>query len=344
MKRIIAFFISVLLVLSLSSCSSGRETYKKDVLDLFDTASSISAVDSSQESFNSHFDSVYNELLRYSRLFDIYKNYDDLANLKFINDNAAAAPVKAEKDIIELLLWGKQAYEITGGRVNVAMGAVLSLWHNASEAAAQDPQNAALPSQSSLEFAARHCNIENLIINENESTVYFADSQMSLDVGAIAKGFVCEKIAKYIEDNNIWSSVVLNLGGNIKTIGNKGNISGKPFSIAVENPKGGYIDVLSVSNGTGVVTSGDYQRYFTVNGKNYCHIISLETLMPPEYSSSVSIICKDTALADVLSTALFDMPPSQAVEFVESYPGVEAVVLDKSGTLYYSSGYKDLVK
>lgn len=67
MKKIIAFFISALLVFSLSSCSSGGETYKKDMLDLFDTASSISAADSSQADFNSHFDSVYNELLRYSR-------------------------------------------------------------------------------------------------------------------------------------------------------------------------------------------------------------------------------------------------------------------------------------
>ena len=314
MKKIIAFFISALLVLSLSSCSSGGETYKKDMLDLFDTASSISAADSSQADFNSHFDSVYNELLRYSRLFDIYKDYQGVVNLKYINENAAAAPVKADKAIIDLLLFGKQAYEITGGRVNIAMGA---------------------------EAAALHCDIEKLIINENESTVYFADSQMSLDVGAIAKGFVCEKIADYIAENNIWSSAVLNLGGNIKTIGTKG---GKPFSIAIENLSGGYLDVLSVSNGTGVVTSGDYQRYFTVDGQNYCHIISPETLMPPEYVSSVSVICADTALADALSTALFDMPPEQAIEFVDSQSGVEAVCLDKNGTLYYSAGYKDLVK
>ena len=324
MKKIIAFFISALLVLSLSSCSSGGETYKKDMLDLFDTASSISAADSSQADFNSHFDSVYNELLRYSRLFDIYKDYQGVVNLKYINENAAAAPVKADKAIIDLLLFGKQAYEITGGRVNIAMGAVLSLWHNASQ-----------------EAAALHCDIEKLTINENKSTVYFADSQMSLDVGAIAKGFVCEKIADYIAENNIWSSAVLNLGGNIKTIGTKG---GKPFSIAIENPSGGYLDVLSVSNGTGVVTSGDYQRYFTVDGQNYCHIISPETLMPPEYVSSVSVICADTALADALSTALFDMPPEQAIEFVDSQSGVEAVCLDKNGALYYSAGYKDLVK
>lgn len=149
------------------------------------------------------------------------------------------------------------------------------------------------------------------------------------------------KIADYIAENNIWSSAVLNLGGNIKTIGTKG---GKSFSIAIENPSGGYLDVLSVSNGTGVVTSGDYQRYFTVDGQNYCHIISPETLMPPEYVSSVSVICADTALADALSTALFDMPPEQAIEFVDSQSSVEAVCLDKNGTLYYSAGYKDLVK
>ncbi|UKI24117.1 MAG: FAD:protein FMN transferase [Anaerotruncus sp.] len=161
MKKIIAFFISALLVLSLSSCSSGGETYKKRICLIFLTRLRQSPPPISRwPTLTAILIPFIMSYLRYSWLFNIYKDYQGIVNLKYINENAAAAPVKADKAIIDLLLFGKQAYEITGGRVNIAMGAVLSLWHNASQAAAANPENAALPSQADLEAAALHCDIE----------------------------------------------------------------------------------------------------------------------------------------------------------------------------------------
>lgn len=344
MKKTVSLILSLVILFSLCACSQQKsEMYKKDFLDLFDTASSVSAYDSSQEMFNEHFSAVYDELSEYSKLFDIYNSYEDVVNLKYINENAAKVPVKADERIIELLLWGKEAYELSGGMVNIAMGSVLGEWHTAMEAASENPENAALPDSKVLSQKAEHCDIDDLVIDEENSTVFFADSEMSLNVGAIAKGFVCDKIADFITENGIWSSAVINLGGNIKTVGFKYEDGKTPFSIGVENPNGGYLNVLSVSNGQSVVTSGDYQRYFTVNGKNYCHIINPETLMPSEYVTSVTVICENSALADTLSTALFNMSVEDGLKFIENFEGTEAVWLDKNGKTTCSPGYTEFV-
>ena len=89
-----------------------------------------------------------------------------------------------------------------------------------------------------------------------------------------------------------------------------------------------------------LVTSGDYQRYYSVNGKRYAHIIDPDTLMPPEYMSSVSVLCPDSGRADALSTTLFLMPVEQGKALVESLPDVEAVWVAADGTITYSSGFE----
>jgi thiamine biosynthesis lipoprotein len=343
MKKVISIFLSLCVFLSLVSCSlQSQQTYKKDFLDLFDTASSISACDKSQSDFNSNFQLVYNELKTYSQLFDIYNSYGDLVNLKYVNENASVAPVKVDEKIIQLLQYGVDAYEISNQTVNIAMGSVLSLWHQAREYGIENPDTAKLPDSDSLNEAIRHTDISKLVIDEKNSTVYFTDDKLQLDVGAISKGFVCEKITEFIQSNNIWSSAVISLGGNVKTIGTKNNDSKTAFNIAVENPNGdGYFCTLAVDNGKSVVTSGDYQRYYTVDGKNYCHIINPKTLYPAEYFSSVTVICDSSDLADVLSTALFIMPYDDGLKLVESLENVEAVWIDKNNNAKYSSGFEE---
>ena len=345
MKKFVSLILSLFILLSFSSCAgSGAQSFSRDFLDLFDTASSVTAVDSSQQDFNSHYETVYNELKTYSELFDIYNSYGNLVNLKYINEHAADAPVKVDEKIIELLLWGKEAYEISGGRVNIAMGAVLSVWHDAREYGINNPDSAYLPDMDVLTQKAEHTDINNLVIDEKNSTVYFADSEMSIDIGAIAKGYICDKICEFISQNGIWQSAVINLGGNVKTLGYKNADGHTPFNIGIENPNGGYIAVVNASGGQSVVTSGDYQRYYTVNGTRYCHIISPETLMPAQGVKSVSIVSADSALGDVLSTTLFQMSPQAALEYLKDFDGCEAVIMDSDGNVYRSAGFEDIAQ
>lgn len=343
MKKFVSMLLALVLLFSLSACSqSAEQSYSRDFLDLFDTASTITAVDSSQQAFDAHYETVYNELATYSRLYDIYNSYGDLVNLKYINENAAAAPVKADEKIIDLLLWGKEAYEISGGRVNIAMGAVLSVWHEAREYGIENPDSAYLPDMQTLSEKAQHTDINDLVIDEEASTVYFADPELRIDAGAVAKGYICDRICEFITENGIWDSALVNLGGNVKTLGYKDE-SGTPFSIGIEDPQGGFIAVVNAANGLSVVTSGSYQRYYTVNGVDYCHIIDPETLMPARGNLSTSILCESSALADVLSTMLFMMDSGQALALIEETDGCEAVIKDESSNVYSSSGFGEFV-
>lgn len=341
MKKIISVILTLSFVITLASCSAEKENkrFSKSFFEAFDTASTIMAYDKSQADFNEHFKAVRNEIELYSQLYDIYKDYDGVVNLKYVNENAYTTPVKVDKKIIDLLLFGKEAYKKTNGNVNICMGAVLSVWHSKREAANENPDNASLPDMSLLQEKAEHTDIDSLIIDEENNTVFFSDSEMTLDVGAIAKGFVAERICDYITENNIWQSASVSIGGNLKTIGSKG---GEPFAIGIENPRsdGQYLATVFVQNGETVVTSGDYQRYFIVDGKRYCHIIDKSTLMPADKISSVTVITGNSADADMLSTALFIMNAEDGKNFVDSTDGVEAIWVTKDGKTVRSSGFR----
>ena len=241
-----------------------------------------------------------------------------------------------DKKIIDLLEYGKEVYSLSGGKTNICFGAVLSLWHTAQE-------TKILPDENALKEAAKHTDINNLIIDKEKGTVFFADEGLKIDVGAIAKGYAAREICKYAK-SELWDSAMLSLGGNICTFGFKNNDGKTKWNVQLESPnqkaKEGTA-IISI-NDTSVVTSGDYQRYFEQNGKRYCHIINPDTLYPSEYMASVSVICKDSALADALSTTLFNMTIEDGKALIEKTDGTEAVWVDKEYKVTYSSGFDKL--
>lgn len=263
----------------------------------------------------------------YHKLFDIYNEYDGINNARTLNLTAKYSPVKVDGELIDLLLYAKEIHLLTDGNVNVAMGSVLSVWHNYRK------EGKVLPSDEELNLAKEHTDISKIVIDEEESTVFFADREMSLDLGAIAKGYAAEKIAEALIEDGI-SSMVLNLGGNLKIIGTKPDGTG--WRTGIRNPDLSsdeeYIYYVDVAD-TSVVTSGDYQRFYTVNGKNYHHIIDKDTLYPADYFSSVTVICKNSALADSLSTALFNMEYEEGIAFLSGLDGVGAVFVLKNGEI-----------
>ena len=192
-----------------------------------------------------------------------------------------------------------------------------------------------------MQEAAKHTNIDDLIINEENCTVFLADPKMKLDVGAIAKGYAVEMIARQLESRGI-TGFVLNVGGNIRTIGAKA--TGEKWTAGVENPglniEEEYIAYLGLS-GEAVVTSGSYQRFYIADGKQYHHIIDPETLMPATYFQAVSIICPHSGMGDGLSTALFCMPIEKGMEIIDSLDGVEAMWTYPDGTIVKSKGFSN---
>ncbi len=325
----------------LSACEKPVERFTTYSFDYFDTVTSIIGYANDQAEFDEMSAYILKELEEYHKLFTIYHRYDGVENLCTVNELADGAhrTVTVDKRIIEMLLYAKEAYEKTNGKVNIAMGSVLSIWHEYRENGTNDPINARLPSEKELQDASLHTDIDNIVIDEENCTVTLADPEMKLDVGAVAKGYAVEMVARSLEKRGI-TGYVLNVGGNVRTVGAKAN--GDKWTVGIENPledeNEPYFAYLGLE-GEALVTSGSYQRYYTVNDKNYHHIIDPETLMPSERYLSVSVISKNSAEADALSTALFCMDIEAGRELIEAMNDVEVLWVMNDGSKIRSSGF-----
>ncbi len=349
MKKAISVFLVISLVLvqtfSLSGCGKDKKLNKfsEYYFDYFDTVATIVGYEENQENFDAVCAEIKAQLNEYHRLFTIYNRYDGLNNLVTVNDlvEGKHTEVTVDKKIIDMLTFAKEMCIKTDGNMNVAMGSVLKIWHTYRDMGLDDPENAELPPMDKLYEASKHTNIDDVIIDTEKSTVFLADSEMTLDVGAIAKGYTAEKIAEYLEENGI-TSYIINLGGNVRTVGMAGE---KPWNVGIENPdteneETPYIEFLHLS-GESLVTSGIYQRFYVVNGDNYHHIIDPVTLMPGTKYRSVSVLTDDSALGDALSTALFLMDYDSGSALVKSMQNVEAMWVMPDGEQRYSDGFKD---
>ena len=328
------------LILLLTGCAAPEpemKQYDATFLTLFDTVTTVVGRAADEASFRRKAQQVHDDLLVYHRLFDIYNSYEGITNLKTLNENAAVAPVKVDPIIIDLLVDCKEYHSLTGGKVNVAMGSVLALWHEARNDGLDDPANAYVPPEEALREAAAHTSIDDVIIDEEASTVYFADPLLRLDVGAVAKGWSAQRVADMHE-----SGMLISVGGNVCSTGPK-DAAGTPWVIGIDDPDdGGFLHTVYLGKGS-VVTSGDYQRWYMVDGAVYHHIIDPVSLFPSNYWRSASVICEDSGLADALSTALFLLPLEEGQALLER-AGAEALWMDPSGKLFYSPGFKDLIK
>ena len=343
--RLVSVFLLICALFSLfsTSCANKKSKFTSYSLDYFDTVTTITGYENDQEDFDRVIGQMLLLLEEYHRLYTIYNRYEGLENLCTVNElrDGVHPVVKLDRRIIDMLLYAKEMYRLTGGKLNIAMGSVLSVWHEYRTAGLDEPSEAKLPPSELLQTAALYTDIENLIIDEENSTVWLSAPEMKLDVGAIAKGYAVEMIAQHLEAQGV-SGYVLNVGGNIRTIGAKPN--GESWTAGIENPdkdsSEAYVAYLELA-GEAIVTSGSYQRYYTVDGKNYHHIIDPETLMPSERYLSVSVICKNSAQADALSTALFCMTLEEGLALIESLPDTEALWISTDGSRLSSSGFEN---
>ena len=299
----------------------------------FDTVSYVyTYAADSDEAFEKNAEEVFGILGYYHQLFDIYHEYSGVTNLCTINKNAGGEAMEVDSELIDFLLYAKRLYGITGGEMNVMMGSVLKIWHDARTAGTY------VPDMDKLTAAKALTDISLLEIDEENNTVRIAKAGASLDVGALGKGYATEKAAEYLENEGV-TSYVLNIGGNIRIIGTKPDGSG--WKTGRTNPHdkdtdANYINISDIS----CVTSGDYERFYTVEGKKYHHIIDKDTLMPSDYFSSVTILTNDSGLADALSTALFSMSYEDGLALLENIPDeVDVLWICKDGTQIMTNGF-----
>lgn len=320
-KRIISVLLLFLLI-SLSGCNNNKLTqYKETTFDVgFNTPFTLIAFTKSQESFDTLFEEMKDQVRVMNKLYDIYNNYDGVNNIKTINDMAGIKPVKVDQAIIDLLLESRKYSEITDYKFDPTLGAVLEIWHVARERGIELNNQGKLglsPSQEVLEAAHKYVGWDYVEIDTDASTVYLNNKNSALDVGAIAKGYAVEMIALALEEKGIEHAVV-NGGGNVRTIGTK--IDNVPWVVGVTNPDNDdSVLSLGFDKTMSIVTSGDYERYFVdENEIHQHHLIDSKTLHPTRLSRSITITTKDSTIADILSTAYSMTPLDEAKDFTDS--------------------------
>ncbi|WP_438351664.1 FAD:protein FMN transferase [Paenibacillus sp. FA6] len=348
--------VLVLVSLLLTGCQSGQNNndskfhkYSGSFYDSFNTLTQFVAYTEDEEEFQMFYKKAHERFLELHKFYDIYNDYDGVNNIKTINDHAGIKPIEVDDDIIDLILFSKKWAEQIGEDTNIAMGAVLQIWHDYREAGLDDPMNAKLPPMDELKEAAEHIDLDKVIVDTVNSTVYLADERMSLNVGAVAKGYAVEVVANELIADGLLSGMI-SAGGNVRAIHKPFDGIRQRWGVGLQNPDKfiandgeNLLDTIFI-NDASVVSSGDYQRYFVVDGEIYHHLIDPKTLMPGQYYRAVTILTEDSGVADFLSTAAFLVPFEQSLRLVESLEGVEAVWVMPDGTVETTDGMKKVMK
>jgi len=316
--------------------------------DYFDTLITLIGYARTQEEFDAYFLQAEARFAQLHKLYDIYKNYDDINNIKTVNDKAGLEPIAVNKDLLDLVKLAKE-WTLSGkGKTNIALGPVLKIWHEYRTEGLYYPEKAQLPTWQELEAAAKFTDANKIIIDELGGTIYLADRHMSLDVGAVAKGYATELVARELEAAGLVSGAI-SAGGNVRTIGKPLDGIRDRWGIGIFNPDSPVfsedrnLDVVYI-NDASVVSSGDYQRYYYVQGVRYHHLIDPATLMPARYYRAVTVVTSGSGRADLLSTELFLLPYEKSRQLAESLEDVEALWIMPDSEIRVTEGMAKLLR
>ena len=248
-----------------------------------------------------------------------------------INKNAGIRPVKVSEDILFI---AQYAVAQDVAEVDITLGPLIDLWNNCRN-------KKEVPTQQQIENAHALTGEKKMLVDNEKQTIFLANKGMSIDLGAIAKGYAVEKAGQYLAANENIVCALINGGGNIKVIGKKPDK--KPWRIGIQDPRNASesIGILNLAAGDAVATSGDYHRYFELKGRRWHHILQPTTGWPGNYNISATAICKNAMEADYYSTLFFLLPAEESIKFAEKTSSLDAIIIDQKGNIYISSRLKE---
>lgn len=245
-----------------------------------------------------------------------------------ISQNAGKKPVKIDGDVLNFLKRGKNWGDLSGGKFDITIGTVTGLW---------DFESQILPDQTKISRLLPLVDYRNLILNEADSTAYLTQERMVLESGGNGQGFAVDEAVEVLKKMGI-SKALVNVSGDIRALGEKPG--GKPWKIGIKHPRKPEEIIAAVPlNNRAIVTSGDYEQCFFINGTRYHHILDPDSGQPARELMSVTIIADLAETADSLSTAVFVMGRDKGLALVKSQPGCEAMIVTLSGEVITTAGF-----
>jgi FAD:protein FMN transferase len=260
---------------------------------------------------------------------------DDSA-LTAVNQAAGGDPVKVPPELLSLVQQGIALGERSDGAFDISWAALWGLW----DFTAETPK---LPAEERLKAQLALVDFRLIEVDEAASTIHLSQKGMVLGLGGIAKGYALAQAGEALRSRGL-DSFSLSAGGQVLVAGRvrlKGETP-RPWRVGIRDPRGGPDDFFASleASDMSISTSGDYERFFNLDGVRYHHVLDLRTGKPARESRAASVISTDPTLADALSTVLMVMgPPGLAL--IEEHEGVEGIVVDKTGAIHSSSGLGD---
>lgn len=278
---------------------------------------------------------VESRLKMYEQRFSANDSKSDLGQ---VNQAAGNHPVKVHPELFDLAKIGLNHSCAPGSNLNVAIGPLVQTWRIGFS-------DAKVPTKWEIQELLHLIDPEKVILDEKEQTLYLSQPGMKLDLGALAKGYIADRIIDYLKEEGV-SSALINLGGNLVVCGPAPTREDGHWRIGVQNPtkmRGASQVVLKVLNKS-VVTSGIYERRLEKDNHNYHHILDPQTGFPIETElASLTIVSDLSVDGEIWTTRLFGKSVGEIMNQIEALPGIEGLIITQSGQLYPSSGLKEML-
>lgn len=250
-----------------------------------------------------------------------------------VNAQAGIKPVTVSKDIYRMIKIGKMYSERSDGNFDLTIGPLTKLWHIGYD-------DARKPEQNEIDRVLPLIGYKRMILNNQKHTIFLKDKGMRLDLGAIAKGFITDEVVRVLHKENVHAALV-DLGGNIFVLG-KSPFKSK-WNVGIQDPfssRGKIIGKIKESNQS-IVTSGIYERYITVKGKKYHHLLNPNDGYPFNNDvAGVSVITNRSTEGDALSTVLFSDGVQGGLAYAKKW-GIKAVFITRDKKVYVTPNLKD---
>jgi len=327
--RRIGLLVAFMVVVLFSSCTkSGVEPRSQSFL-MLGTVCRITIYDKpSDAAFKAAFE-------RIKEIEEHMSIHMDESEISRVNRSAGKEAVAVSPDTFLVVQKALEIARLSGGAFDPTVGPLVEAWGIGGE-------NPRRPNDEEIAHLLTLVGYDRVILDEEEQTIFLSDTGMVLDLGAIAKGYAADEAARVLTEHGVGSAIV-NLGGNVLTVGLK--VDGSLWRIGIQDPeqeRGGYA-LIAELDGTSLVTSGPYERFFTLEGETYHHILDTTTGYPVVNEIiSASIITESSFLADALSTTLYALGVEEGMALMESLEGVEAILLTADHRLLTTSGVPEL--
>ncbi len=266
-----------------------------------------------------------------NRLINIISAWQSNTELYAVNQAAGEHAVKVCDELFYLIKRSIKISELTSGLFDVTFASIDKVWFF------DKPMNA-LPTAEQITHSVRNINYKFIELNDDEKTIFITNKGTKIELGAIGKGFIAQKMMQKLRSLGV-SGGLVNAGGDLITWGKNENGDVWPVAISDPEKKSKEIGFLKMEN-QAVATSGSYERFALINGKRYSHIIHPKTGHPVSGIQSVTVISRDAELCDAIATSVFLLGVEKGMEFINGFDDLQCFLIDEGGNYHYSENLK----